>query len=85
MPGDVIHKECCCKYFNPHQIAKSTHQEEPMSSISSNYNRPVLWSSEEGFSFKANCLFYGRTAKLGRKRKCDALEVKTIGTIYKDM
>ena len=41
--------------------------------------RPVLLSSEEGFSFKTNFFFYGRPAKLGRKGKHDVLEVKTIG------
>ena len=87
MPGDVVHQECRRKYCNPHQIAKDTHQEEPMPSTSSN-GRPVLRSSEERFSFKTNCFFCGRTAKLGRKRKHDVLEVKTIGikeTILKNM
>ena len=78
MPGDVVHQECRRKYCNPHQIAKDTHQEEPMPSTSSN-GRPVLQSSEERFSFKTNCFFCGITAKLGRKRKHDVLEVKTIG------
>ena len=49
-----------------------------MPSTSSN-GRPVLRSPEERFSFKTNCFFCGRTAKLGRKRKHDVLEVKTIG------
>jgi len=52
----------------------------------SNNDRPVLWSFEEGFSFKTNCFFCGRAAKLGSKRKYDAFEVKTIeikGTILK--
>ena len=49
-----------------------------MPSISSN-GRPVLQSSEKGFSFKINGFFCDRTAKLGRKRKHYGLEVKTIG------
>lgn len=48
-----------------------------MPSTSSN-GRPVLRSSEEEFSLKINCFFCDRTAKLGRKRKHDILEVKTI-------
>ena len=76
VPGDVVHQECCRKYCNPHQIAKHTHQ-EPMPSTSSN-GRPVLRSSEEGFSFKTNCFFCGITAKLGRKRKHDVVEVIEI-------
>ena len=78
MPGDIVHQGCRCKYCNPHQIANDTHQEEPMPSTSSN-GRPVIRSSEEGFSFKTDCFFCGRTAKLGRKRKYDVFEVKTIG------
>ena len=53
-----------------------------MPSISRN-GRPALWSSEKGFSFKTNCFFCGRIAKLGRKRKHDGLEVKTIETVLK--
>ena len=36
MPREVVHQERCRKYCNPHQLAKYTHQEEPMPSISSN-------------------------------------------------
>ena len=82
MPEEVVHQECSRKYCNPRQIAKDIHQEEPMPSISSN-GRPVLQSSEKGFSFKTNCFFCDRTAKLGSKRKHDGLEVKTIETVLK--
>jgi len=51
----------------------------------SNNDRPVLQPSEEGFSFKTNCFFCGRTAKLGRKRKHDAFEVKIIEIKEKSM
>ena len=77
-PGDVVQQECRRKYCNPHQIAKDINQEEPTPSRSS-IARPVLRSSEDGFSFKTDCFFCGRTAKVGKKRKYDVLEVKTIG------
>ncbi len=77
MPGEIVHRECRRKYCNPDQIAKDTSQEESMPSTSS--DRPVLRSSEEGFSFKTDCFFCGRPAKLGRKRKHDVILVKTIG------
>ena len=47
--------------------------------VNAKYKRPVLRSSEEDFSFKTDCFFCGRPAKLGRKRKYDVLQVKTIG------
>lgn len=77
VPGDKVHRECRRRYCNPHQIVKDLHQEESMQVPSS--SRPVLRSSEEGFSFKSDCFFCGRPAKLGRKRKYDVLQVKTIG------
>ena len=77
MPGEKVHQDCRRKYCNPYQIAKDTNQEESMPSTSS--GRPVLRSSEEGFSFKTDCFFCGRPAKFGRKRKYDVLQVKTIG------
>ena len=40
---------------------------------------PVLQLSEEDFSFKTDCFFCKWSAKLGRKRKHDVLQVKTIG------
>ena len=46
---------------------------------STSSDRPVLRSSEEGFSFRTDCFFCGRTAKFGRKRKHDVLQVKTLG------
>ena len=76
-PGDVVHHECCRKYCNPHQIAKDTNLEESMSTTTN--DRPVLRSSEEGFSFNTDCFFCGRPAEIERKRKHDVLQVKTIG------
>ena len=77
VPGDKIHRECHRKYCNPHQIAKDTNQNE--SKPSTSRDRPILRSSEEEFSFKIDCFFYGRPVKSGRKRKYDFVQVKTIG------
>ena len=77
IPGDVVHQECRCKDCNPHQIAKSTHLEKKCQAHHSN-DGPVLRLSEDGFTFKTNCFFCGRTAKLRRKRKHDVFEAKTI-------
>jgi len=77
VPGERVHKDCRRIYCNPHQIAKDTRKEESKASTSS--DRHVLRSSEEGFSFNTDCLFCGRPAKFGRKRKTqDVLQVKTI-------
>lgn len=77
VPGERVHKDCRRIYCNPHQIAKDTMKEESKASTSS--DRHVLRSSEEGFSFNTDCLFCGRPAKFGRKRKTqDVLQVKTI-------
>ena len=77
MSGDRVHCECRRRYCNPHQIAKDVKQEISEQGPSS--SRPVLRSSETEFSFKTDCFFCGRPAKLGRKRKYDVLQVKTIG------
>ena len=47
VPGEKVHKDCCQKYCNPHQIAKDTKQEKSKPSTSG--DRHVLGSSEEGF------------------------------------
>ena len=73
MPGEVVHQECRRKYCHPFQIAKDTNPKELMPSTSE--GRPVLRSSKEDFSFKTDCFFCGRPAKLGRKRKHDVLQV----------
>ena len=48
MPGEVVHQHCCCKYCNPHQIAKDTNQEEPMPSTLNN-GRLVLFHLRRDF------------------------------------
>ena len=78
VPGQMIHLECRRKYCNPAQIAKVVRQEQPGPSTSS--DRHILnRSSEEGFSFKTDCIFCGRPIKLVRKKKKqEVLQVKTI-------
>ena len=58
VPGEMVHKECRRKYCNPQLIDRVIKQEASEPSTSS--DRHVLRSSEEGFSFKTDCLFCGR-------------------------
>ena len=77
VPGERVHKECRRIYCNPHQIAKDSRKEE--SNVSTTSDTHVLRSSEEQFAYKTHCLFCGRPAKFGRKRKMqDVLNVRTI-------
>ena len=77
VPGEKVHQDCRRKYCNPQQIAKATRQKESKAGTSS--NKHVLRSSEGGFNFRTDCLFCGRPAKCGRKRKTrDVLQVKTV-------
>ena len=77
VPGQMVHIECRRKYCNADQIAMVVRQEQPQPSTSR--DRHILRSSEEGFSFKTDCIFCGRLIKLGRKRKKQkVVQVKTI-------
>ena len=77
VPGQMVHIECRRKYCKADQIAMVVRQEQPQPSTSR--DRHILRSSEEGFSFKTDCIFCGRLIKLGRKRKKqEVVQVKTI-------
>lgn len=78
-PGEKVHKDCRKTYCNPHQVAKDTREENSQDPCASG-ERYALRSSEEVFSFKTDCFFCGKPAKVGRKRKRqDVVQVKTVG------
>ncbi len=71
-PGQSVHIKCRSKYINPNNILASQNKETIPTE-----NRE-LGSQEKSFSFKTDCIFFGKSAKISdKKREQDVFQVRT--------
>lgn len=78
-PGQVVHKECCCKYCAPHEITKARRQ--TLHQNLSTTSQQVLRSAERQFDFRSDCFYCGKPVASEKKRKASlVVPVRTVET-----
>lgn len=80
-PGDLVHQACRKAYTNPQQIVKALKEKKQEKECDKEVDNRVLRSAESEFHYDRDCLFCGRSAHVGTKRKSSDVPVFPVRTV----